>query len=71
MPYKDPPDTIIYRTVNNHERKILFLLEPMSAYVKAAGVFIIDLSGDRMLNMNLIKSRCKDFMPNICKLSNL
>ena len=71
MPAKEPPGTIRYRTEISNARKRLIILGLMAASDKHAGVPNIDLSGERILNMKLIKSRGKDRMLRICKLGDL
>ena len=62
---------IIYRTAKSHGRQRLIPLGLMAASTKADGIPNIDLSGERMLKMKLIKSRGKDCMLKIFKLSEL
>ena len=71
IPEKDPPDPIRYSTSRYHSRNILLLLVLMAASTKAAVFPIIDLSGEKMLNTKLRKTRGKDDMLRICNLSSL
>ena len=68
MPAKEPPGTIRYRTEISNARKRLIILGLMAASDKHAGVPNIDLSGERILNMKLRKSRGKDGIWKISKL---
>ena len=57
MPAKELPGTIRYSTARDHARKRLVILGLMAVSDKHADVPNIDLSGERILNMKLIKSR--------------
>ena len=67
---KKPPDPIRYNTAKARARKRLLLLGLMSDYSKYVILPNIYLSGERMLNINVRKSRGKDGKLNICKLSD-
>ena len=69
MPAKDPPGIIRYRTLKDHSKNILLLSGLMTVSSKAVSVPNIYLSGERILNMKLRKSRGKYGKLNICKLS--
>ena len=69
MPDKDRPDTIRSRNEKSDARKIILLLELMSASIKYTSVPNIYLSIYRMLKTNLSKSRCKYGKLKICNLS--
>ena len=62
-------DPIRYCTAKDLARDRLILLILITANTKASGVPNIYLSWKRVLKMNLMKSRGKDDMLNICKLS--
>ena len=65
---KEPPGNIRSRTVRSHTRKRLIILGLMAASDKPTGVPNIDLSGEKILNMKLRKSRGKDGIWKISKL---
>ena len=69
IPYKETPDPIRSSTKRAHSRKRLLVLGLMAASSKYLSVPIIDLSLERMLKMNLSKSRGKDGKLKILKLS--
>ena len=68
---KDTPDLIISSNYKAHASNILLLLGLISDSTKSAGVPNINLSGERILKMNLSKYRYKDGKLKICKLSDL
>ena len=70
MPEWGPPDTIIYRTENAHTRNIVLPLGMMDASSKVTNSLNKDLSGERIMKMNMRKYRGKDEKLNICKLRN-
>ena len=65
IPAKEPPDPIIYRTSKDDASKTLLLLSLMDASSKAASFPNIDLSGERIMNTKLRKSRGKYVKSNI------
>ena len=57
MPDKEPPDPIISSTAKSYARKRILVLGLIAASSKTISVPNINLSGKRMLNMNMRKSR--------------
>ena len=69
MHSKDLTNPIRSKTEKYHARKILLILGLMDASSEDVSVPNIDLSVERMLKMNLRKSRGKYGKLKICKLS--
>ena len=71
MPAKELPYPIIYRTKKSHARNRLLLLGLMNASTKSSSFPSIGLSRDRLLKINMIKSRGRYGKLKICKMGDI